>query len=135
MRLSTLVALVSAGAMAAAAPVADLVDLRPKSFSGLGQLRTRWSEGDHADLGCLTDSGMWTTDESLCGTFLAKQWDQNGLTAFTLTSAAGPCRIYGAKFICEQGFPPADFGVRYSFSFLHCLAPWVYAYISSNPGN
>ncbi|KAK4114714.1 hypothetical protein N656DRAFT_691281, partial [Canariomyces notabilis] len=79
-----------------------------KSFSGKGQLRTRWNEGDYADLGCLTDHGRWTSDESLCGTFTANQYTTGtyAQVAFTLTSASGPCNMLGGRLDCEPGNEP-----------------------------
>ncbi|GAB1314683.1 hypothetical protein MFIFM68171_04893 [Madurella fahalii] len=120
MHLSRLLAsLLSAPALVASAPApapaptsaVDLVDLRTKAFSGIGQLRTRWNEGDYADLGCLTDTGLWTSNDALCGTFRADQRDSFGLAVFTLTSAAGPCRIYGGSFHCEKGNEAHEFGI------------------------
>lgn len=110
-----LVSLLSGSALVAAvpapAPTVDLIDLRSKSFSGIGQLRTRWNDGDYADLGCLTDTGLWTSDDSLCGIFRAVQRDAFGLAAFTLTSAAGPCKIYGGSFTCSKDNEAYEFGV------------------------
>lgn len=79
-------------------------------FNGTGQLRTLWRDGDHADLGCLTDQGRWTTDDSKCGTFEATP-DAKSPSLFTLKSSAGFCKVYGAKFVCEEGNEPLPFGV------------------------
>ena len=75
----------------------------PQSFTGKGQLRALWNSGDHADLGCITASGLYTANNALCGTFTATQLDGGSLRAFQLASSAGPCRIYGARFTCEAG--------------------------------
>lgn len=84
----------------------------PRSFTGRGQLRTRWYQGDYDDLGCLTDTGLWTSDESQCGTFTAQPLEGvSTLVTYTLSSAAGPCWIVGAKFECGWGQQPGWFGV------------------------
>jgi hypothetical protein len=111
MYLSALVGLFSIPALVAGAAI----PVPSKSFSGKGQLRTRWNEGDYADLGCLTDHGRWTSDESLCGTFTANQYTTGtyAQVAFTLTSASGPCNMLGGRLDCEPGNEPYKyFGVR-----------------------
>ncbi|KAK4244544.1 hypothetical protein C7999DRAFT_17202 [Corynascus novoguineensis] len=40
-----------------------------QSFTGNGQLRTLWDQGGHDDLGCLTEMGLWTSDNAFCGSF------------------------------------------------------------------
>ncbi|EAA32452.2 hypothetical protein GE21DRAFT_7498 [Neurospora crassa] len=88
--------------------------LTQKSFSGTGQIRTLWDGSSHDDLGCLTASGRWTTDENLCGTFIAvrKDGDSIGATQFTLTSKeAGPCEMSGTTFVCEKGLDGYSFGI------------------------
>ncbi|KAK3297243.1 uncharacterized protein B0H64DRAFT_372631 [Chaetomium fimeti] len=80
-------------------------------FTGRGQLRTLWNEGDHADLGCLTPAGLWTTDNAHCGTFTGTALGTSSLPTFTLTSAAGPCRIYGGRFTCGGGDAGVEFGI------------------------
>ncbi|KAL2162955.1 hypothetical protein VTH06DRAFT_6791 [Thermothelomyces fergusii] len=82
-----------------------------ETFIGRGQLRTLWNEGDHEDLGCLTDTGLWTTNEALCGTFTGTALDVSTLRTFTLSTATGPCTILGAQFTCGQGNEPAWFGI------------------------
>ncbi|KAK3326071.1 hypothetical protein B0H66DRAFT_146394 [Apodospora peruviana] len=81
-------------------------------FRGTGQIRTLWNDGNHDDLGCLTDTGLWTSDETLCGVFEAARHNisPSKLTAFTLTSAAGPCQLHGARFTCEPGNEAYEFG-------------------------
>jgi hypothetical protein len=85
------------------------------TFEGTGQLRTLWNDGDHADLGCLTDTGLWTADYKLCGTFTGTALDSSSLRTFTLTSAAGPCKILGTRFTCQEGNEAYAFGVRPCF--------------------
>ena len=82
------------------------------SFTGRGQIRTLWNQGDYADLGCLTAAGLWTTNNSLCGTFTGTALTTSSLPTFRLSSSAGPCWIYGAQFKCEQGGAGYEFGVR-----------------------
>ena len=82
------------GASAAAIPA-------KKDFSGKGQLRTQWYEGNYADLGCLTDSGFWTSNEDLCGTFEANRIDTPYSTIISLKSANGGCQVSGARIVCE----------------------------------
>jgi hypothetical protein len=82
-----------------------------KSFTGIGQLRTLWNEGDHADLGCLTQSGQWTANNALCGTFTANQLTTSSVTTFTLATAAGGCRIVGGTFTCGGAGQGGEFGV------------------------
>ncbi|KAJ4415710.1 hypothetical protein N0V85_002585 [Neurospora sp. IMI 360204] len=84
------------------------------SFSGTGQIRTLWDGASHDDLGCLTASGRWTTDENSCGTFVAvrKDGDSIGATQFTLASKeAGPCEMLGTTFVCEKGRGGYSFGI------------------------
>lgn len=89
----------------------SLVAARPApSFKGIGQLRTIWRDGDHSDLGCLTETGRWTTDNTKCGTFEAVAIPETP-TLFTLQSAAGFCKVYGAKFTCEKDAEAYPFGV------------------------
>ena len=104
--LYTLVGLAVTG-LATAATAAAAAD-----FSGRGQLRARWNAGDHADLGCLTTAGLWTGDESRCGTFVASPVPDSALFTLTSTSAAGgPCQVVGARFSCSAGNRAYQFGV------------------------
>ncbi|KAK1757169.1 hypothetical protein QBC47DRAFT_444068 [Echria macrotheca] len=80
-----------------------------QSFQGTGQLRTTWRDGDHADLGCLTDRGRWTSDNSTCGTFEATP-DPQTPSVFTLKTDAGYCNVYGAEFTCDAGNEAQPFG-------------------------
>ncbi|KAK4151832.1 hypothetical protein C8A00DRAFT_45018 [Chaetomidium leptoderma] len=82
-----------------------------QTFTGTGQLRTRWNEGDHADLGCLTNTGLWTANNKLCGTFTSTQLGGSSLPVFSLATPAGPCKIYGAQFTCGQGNEAVAFGL------------------------
>ncbi|KAH8204490.1 hypothetical protein TruAng_001406 [Truncatella angustata] len=67
------------------------------SFSGNGQLRALASAGNGTDLGCITDSGAWTVDASLCGTFTGTR----STTVYTtLTSLDGPCTLNNSAFAC-----------------------------------
>ncbi|KAL2258656.1 hypothetical protein VTK26DRAFT_7962 [Humicola hyalothermophila] len=108
------------------------------SFVGLGQLRARWNEGDYADLGCLTETGRWTTDEGLCATFRATPLDgYSTLPTYTLTSAAGPCWIIGAAFECGWGKEPAKFGLwpfPNSIPGMDCLRYGNYGLMSASKG-
>jgi hypothetical protein len=72
-----------------------------------------WDQGDHADLGCLTAAGLWTTDDSLCGTFTGTRLNTSSLPTYKLTSAAGPCYIYGAQFECGHWKQGYEFGVSF----------------------
>lgn len=82
-----------------------------ESFIGKGQLRTLWDGGEHEDLGCLTDTGLWSSNEALCGTFTGTPLDGYNIKTFNLTTAAGPCGILGAQFNCGEGNQPSPFGV------------------------
>ncbi|SPQ21426.1 536990c9-d2c6-4d05-980b-aaab1fa32765 [Thermothielavioides terrestris] len=97
----------------------------PKSFIGKGQLRTRWNDGDYADLGCLTDGGQWTANETLCGVFTGAPLAQpTGMWQFTLTTAEGGCYIIGSEFKCDHGNP--TYPTAYYF--------WVYPLPNAIPG-
>ncbi|KAK0652413.1 hypothetical protein B0T16DRAFT_321553 [Cercophora newfieldiana] len=77
------------------------------AFEGKGQLRTRWYEGDHADLGCLTETGRWTGNEEKCGVFVAVPAENH---QFNLSSPAGDCYVSGATFQCDDGEEAFQFG-------------------------
>jgi hypothetical protein len=77
-------------------------------FSGTGQIRTLWTIGDHADLGCLTSEGKWTSNNSSCGTFSGER-SSNG-TVFKVSTSAGGCGIEVATFKCGDEVDAA-FGV------------------------
>ncbi|KAK4035225.1 hypothetical protein C8A01DRAFT_38317 [Parachaetomium inaequale] len=111
MRPHALVTLALTSLTTAAAIPTSSPPRSPPSFTGKGQLRALWNQGDHADLGCLTATGLWTADDSLCGTFTAAKLDTSSLPTYTLTSAAGPCHIYGARFECGQGYQGYEFGI------------------------
>lgn len=82
-------------ALLALAAVASATD-----FSGSGQIRALDSDDLTSDLGCLTDAGAWTKDETLCGTFTATR---SGSSA-TVVSAEGPCTISSTTAIgCASG--------------------------------
>jgi len=84
------------------------------TFDGIGQLRTRLQEGDHSDIGCLTETGRWTGNDEKCGVFVATPV---GNSLFNLTSITGDCYVYGAAFRCDGGEAAFQFGVS-SFSLL-----------------
>ncbi|KAK3308423.1 uncharacterized protein B0T15DRAFT_107736 [Chaetomium strumarium] len=108
------------------------------SFTGTGQLRTRWNDGDYADLGCLTETGLWTADNTLCGTFTATTLDSSTLRTFTLTSAAGPCKILGARFTCQEGNEAYAFGIwpfPNSIPGVDCLRWGQYGLMASSAKN
>ena len=84
-----------------------------KDFTGLGQLRTLYIGDDHDDLGCVTSSGKWTTDESKCGFFSVESLP-NGQFQLFAPQAAGGCGIDVATFKCGQGVKGATFGVSTS---------------------
>ncbi|KAK4118745.1 hypothetical protein N657DRAFT_650938 [Parathielavia appendiculata] len=114
----------------------------PMSFTGKGQLRTLWSDGDHTDLGCITDAGLWTGNNTLCGTFTGTPTSNSNLRTFNLTSAAGPCRIWGSTFICEQwngGYPSIyEFGIwpyPNSIPGVDCLRWSKYGMMGNPEGN
>ncbi|KAK5652151.1 hypothetical protein OQA88_10793 [Cercophora sp. LCS_1] len=82
---------------------------------GKGQFRAISNEKEHLDLGCITNVGRWTTDETQCGVFEATPVGDRAFTSdrsfsFTLKSAAGTCWAYGAKFLCEEDGEPFIFG-------------------------
>jgi len=81
-----------------------------RSFSGRGQLRATWRDGEHNDLGCVTDEGRWTTDDTRCGTFEASPVPETP-TMFTLQSAAGFCKVFEGRFMCNQDADAYHFGV------------------------
>ncbi|KAK4446760.1 hypothetical protein QBC34DRAFT_304346 [Podospora aff. communis PSN243] len=78
------------------------------AFEGRGQIRLRWQEGDHADLGCLTETGKWTGNDEACGVFVATP---AGNELFNLGSSSGDCYVYGATFLCDGGQEAFQFGV------------------------
>ncbi|KAK3346362.1 hypothetical protein B0T25DRAFT_461419 [Lasiosphaeria hispida] len=79
------------------------------AFNGTGELHTLWSAGDHADLGCITDEGLWTARETACGAFEAVPVPDTSM--YTLTTAAGACWVRGARFTCGEGNEAFNFGV------------------------
>lgn len=110
-------ATLAVSALAAPAPAPDNKPAPgpkpPALFNGTGHVRTRNWQGDYEDLGCITKEGRWTINEALCGVFKASRFRPKGgsIDLWKLSSKAGPCRIYGAEFICESGFEGYDFGV------------------------
>ncbi|KAK6084335.1 hypothetical protein SCUP515_01449 [Seiridium cupressi] len=78
------------------------------TFNGTGQLRTLSSlTADRGtDLGCLTNAGNWTTEDSLCGTFTGTR---SGSVYTTLTSLDGPCTIDDSKFTCGTDLTALQF--------------------------
>ena len=80
------------------------------NFDGQGQIRTRWHEQAEGfpDIGCLTNKGQWTVDESLCGTFTGARYDLHNLT---LATSEGTCWTIGAVFKCEPPAATHYFGV------------------------
>jgi hypothetical protein len=111
MYLSSILSLWLVGSAAAAPSVLTKRD----AFSGVGQIRTQWNEGDHADLGCLTDTGKWTVDDKLCGIFTAAPIPGYSIYSYSLSTKEGPCYIYGASIVCDNGNTgyPSVFGVSY----------------------
>ncbi|VBB75938.1 Putative protein of unknown function [Podospora comata] len=115
MRISTVLSLAG---LVTAAPVpeaeAPKFGIAPagQGFFGAGQIRTLWNQGDHSNLGCLTNTGLWTTNESQCGTFVSKELTTGySVKTFQLFTSAGPCSIYGAKFYCDKNATPFLFGL------------------------
>ncbi|KAM7212382.1 hypothetical protein V8F06_012215 [Rhypophila decipiens] len=95
---------VLAGATIVSAAPTMVTTRAATNFSGKGQIRTTHYEGDYEDLGCLTNKGFWTANESQCGTFTAeviKQWRD-----LLLSSADGQCYIQHIGLRC--GDKPAD---------------------------
>ncbi|KAH8666897.1 hypothetical protein BX600DRAFT_511785 [Xylariales sp. PMI_506] len=71
------------------------------SFNGTGQVRTMKAPASTAtDLGCLTDAGAWTANDTACGTFTADHNSES--TQFTISSASGPCLISSRQFNCSS---------------------------------
>ncbi|KAM7200368.1 hypothetical protein V8F20_005345 [Naviculisporaceae sp. PSN 640] len=96
--------LLTALAGAVAVSAAPTVAAAAQNFEGKGQIRATYYQDTYEDLGCLTDQGLWTTNESLCGTF-------TGVTVgdyrqYTLTTAAGACYVDHISLKC--GNKPAD---------------------------
>lgn len=99
---------------AAAVSAAPTTTAEAKNFEGTGQIRATYYQDTYEDLGCLTNQGLWTADESLCGTFTAETVGE--YRQYTLTTPAGPCYINHVRLAC--GGKPAEnnnivFGVRY----------------------
>ncbi|KAK3950332.1 hypothetical protein QBC32DRAFT_399567 [Pseudoneurospora amorphoporcata] len=112
--LSTAAPLIPASAPKSVFSGRSSSNLTSRSWSGTGQIRTLWDGSSHDDLGCLTASGRWTTDENSCGTFTAVRKDGAtiGATQFTLTSKeAGPCEMLGTTLVCEKGRGGYSFGI------------------------
>ncbi|AEO69866.1 43c6182b-3385-4f49-8bb0-d6b8a1f08d67 [Thermothielavioides terrestris] len=103
--------LLALGALVGTATAAAVpkVAVSPRDFLNPGQLRCLWTEQDHADLGCLTSLGEWTTNEAECGTFVGS-WNSN--TTFFLSSPdSGSCGLDGSFFKCgRDGVKPFNFG-------------------------
>lgn len=119
-------------------PNAAVASSSSKDFTGLGQLRTLYIGDDHDDLGCVTSSGKWTTDESQCGFFSVEPLP-NGQFQLFAPQAAGGCGIDGATFKCGHGVKGATFGVRIFHVFVSpsiipggmlpaagCIAGWLW---------
>ena len=88
------------------------------NFNGTGQIRTLLLRPG-TDEGCITNAGLWTVDESLCGVFTSNR-DSNPehYPSFTLSSPAGACGITRSSpsntyivFRCGGGVSAALFGV------------------------
>ncbi|KAI0133888.1 hypothetical protein BJ170DRAFT_716068 [Xylariales sp. AK1849] len=71
------------------------------SFNGTGQLRTLSSTDLGSDLGCLTDTGLWSKNETLCGTFTGVRSIDS--TSTVISSSVGPCTLNGTlkSFECS----------------------------------
>ncbi|EAQ88806.1 hypothetical protein CHGG_05425 [Chaetomium globosum CBS 148.51] len=90
-------------------PPTALASSSSKDFTGLGQLRTLYIGADHDDLGCVTSSGQWTTDEAQCGFFSVEPLP-NGQFQLFAPQASGGCGIDVATFRCGRGVKGATFG-------------------------
>lgn len=80
-------------------------------FLGTGRL-TALHDTDREYMGCITDAGLWTIDESQCGTFKGVSTDDYG--GVHLSSALGICGVCngcGLVFSCGKG-GETDFYVR-----------------------
>ena len=119
LKLQALPILLSLLPLATAAPSPALAPTPPPTndWAGTGQIRPVNSDSTHEVLGCLTNLGQWTTDESKCGVFTGVREEANSIR---LSSATGVCGLEGvAKFSCGQGVEQRVWGVRYVFvSFL-----------------
>ena len=90
-----------------------------KAFSGLGQIRTVYIGRGHADLGCLTRSGQWTTNEAQCGTFTAEPLSENTFSLYApshgmMAGGVEVCGVDVATFKCGGEVKGAIFGVSTS---------------------
>ncbi|KAK3995537.1 hypothetical protein QBC44DRAFT_366325 [Cladorrhinum sp. PSN332] len=99
MHLPSILSLGLAGFTVAAPSALD----KRESFNGVGQIRAQWREGDYADLGCLTNAGKWTVDETLCGNFTATPFPGSFIYSYSLETDSGPCYTYGASIVCDNG--------------------------------
>ncbi|KAH8194112.1 hypothetical protein TruAng_011725 [Truncatella angustata] len=78
------------------------------NFNGTGEVRTLSSANDvGSDLGCLTDAGMWTKNDTLCGTFTG--YRDADSTSFTISSTEGPCTLDGLYFECGEDIDSLTF--------------------------
>lgn len=99
MHVTSIAPLCLAGLAAASPPALT----KSQSFNGVGQIRAQWNQGDYIDLGCLTDSGKWTVNNTLCGTFTATPYTASSIYSYRLSTNQGPCYIYGARVVCDNG--------------------------------
>ncbi|EEA23424.1 hypothetical protein TMatcc_002291 [Talaromyces marneffei ATCC 18224] len=116
-------------------------------FSGQGKLVPAiWARtltlGDA--VGCLTDTGLWTTDSANCGTFTGNATIENGnVTSTLLSTSAGSCGIIWRgnnnnhlSYAC--GSPDADSPTPsfvYSITNKPFLGFGQYAYLGVTGGN
>jgi hypothetical protein len=78
-------------------------------WKGQGQVRTRYINDPYPDLGCLTSSGQWTTNEALCGAF-ETSW-LNNYTFYLNNKDDSACGIDVSTFKCVGGVSQGIFGV------------------------
>lgn len=94
------------------------------TFSGTGQLRALAS-GNGSDLGCITDSGAWTVNDTLCGNFTGTR---SSTVYTTITSLDGPCTLEDSNFVCGTDITALQFWVCNRFISLN----FVYRVLTYN---
>lgn len=89
-----------------------------EDWSGRGQIRTLYNQGNHEDLGCLNSRGQWIVDEPLCGVFEAVRRPESGQFIELYSVEHGRCWVDNVYFRCsaEGEGRNTTFGVGSPFS-------------------
>lgn len=92
------------------------------TFNGTGQLRALASSvsGNGTSIGCITDTGAWTMDEDLCGTFTATRGSTSAIYV-TLSTLNGPCTLDKSNFTCSADATALQFWVSPPYG--RCFLP------------